>query len=105
MGYSSDQTCKVKVGSDPGKINVETFDTEIGWDKLKVNGQEYDGEEGPKDVVPQGEIEWNSDGSVEYKGFKLCLPELGNPSECDEAMGDSQGTGYRGCQTKTVSGA
>ena len=56
----------------PGPITVEHFDTENKYDILTVNGQHYSGRDGPSGVTPHGEIEWVSDGSVTYSGWKLC---------------------------------
>jgi len=101
--YRNDHMCKLKVGTDPGPIKQDTFDTELNYDYLKVNGQKFWGEEGPRGIVPRAKLTWSSDHSVAKPGFKLCLPEVGQPGGCDEATGGN-GEDYRGCQTKTRGG-
>jgi len=87
--YSSDQTCTIQVGSSPGTISVESFQTELGYDLLTVNGEGFDGESGPENIIPKGTITWKSDELVVAKGFKLCLPNLGlqAPGDKTEIVG------------------
>jgi len=82
--YGNDQTCTIQVGSAPGTITVESFQTEIGYDFLTVNGESFDGESGPENLIPKGTISWKSDSSETSQGFKLCLPDLGLQTPADK---------------------
>jgi len=72
--YPTSGTCTIKVNDKTKALRVESFGTELGYDVLKVNGIAYSGLEGPRGVVPKGDIEWRSDMIVPAApGFKLCL--------------------------------
>ena len=69
--YNNYQHCTFQMLS-PGPIIVEHFETEDSVDILTVNSQPYSGRDGPSGVTPHDEIEWVSDGSLTYSGWKLC---------------------------------
>lgn len=97
--YPGSESCKIQVGSNPGKIQAKTFDLENRYDFLTVNKYKYTGKSSPHDVVPAGEVLFNSDKCVGKSGFKLCLPKLG---KCDESTGGGNSESYRGCQDTSV---
>ena len=73
--YASNGQCTI--GPNFGEIAVVEFNTEQGWDKLFVDGTaymgNYNGNSGPlHGAEAVGDITWNSDGSVETKGWKIC---------------------------------
>jgi len=71
--YGSNDKCVISV--TPWKatpIKVESFHTE-SYDKLQVNGKFYHSDgAGLEGVLPVGDMVWESDGSLEKSGWKLC---------------------------------
>mmetsp|Transcript_2402 Transcript_2402/g.4041 ORF Transcript_2402/g.4041 Transcript_2402/m.4041 type:complete len:1445 (+) Transcript_2402:190-4524(+) len=76
--YGNDQMCRLSVPKSP--TAVKDFQTEQGWDKLFINNIAYSGatrSRRPVNVVPlDGEVLWESDGSVTRKGWHLCWPAI-----------------------------
>jgi len=86
--YDNDQSCRIQVGTSPGAIHQEHFNTETDYDVLRIPTVDrgmgnYHGDAGPHDIKPQpqGTILWSSDHSIVSSGFKLCLPNI---NECPE---------------------
>lgn len=108
--YGADQTCFIEVGSDPGPIEQRRFQTEGWWDTFELKtfagSQHFSGSTGPHDEIPYGEIRFTSDGSINKRGFKLCLPRRGEcpkngwkkASHCQETF-SYRGVEYSGCST------
>lgn len=80
--YQNKKSCKVEVGSNPGIIETESFETEEGYDFLLVPETAYHATKkhafsGPASFLvhpkPKGIIEWTADSSVTDKGFKICM--------------------------------
>eukprot|EP00928_Gymnodinium_smaydae_P052825 TRINITY_DN3697_c0_g1_i4.p1 TRINITY_DN3697_c0_g1~~TRINITY_DN3697_c0_g1_i4.p1 ORF type:complete len:2404 (-),score=413.62 TRINITY_DN3697_c0_g1_i4:118-7329(-) len=72
--YGSSQSCTILPPPGSAPIEMKYFNTESGFDKLFVNGQAYQGAiaEGTT-VTTSSEMTWTSDGSVQRKGWKLCV--------------------------------
>eukprot|EP00662_Eupelagonemidae_sp_cell21_P057413 gene57413-biopygen20563 len=79
--YGSRENCDI-TPQRSGALVVESFITEsVTWDKLTVAGIPYGGSNGPNGVVvgTTTTMTWVSDGSVEKKGFRICLPTTASP--------------------------
>lgn len=73
--YANRDKCTITASAM--KLNVVDFETESPFDKLTVEGKRYSGSgksRGPQDVaVKEGStLNWQSDGSVVRKGWKIC---------------------------------
>jgi len=94
--YSSNEACHVAfVGSVV--LQVHLFDTESGYDKMTVGGIQYQGTAGP-DGVSASSLSFESDGSVQRSGFKICFaPPIiaywGGSDHCDSLNRCSIGQG------------
>lgn len=53
-------------------IQVQSFSTERAYDALLVNCKAYSGRDGPQGVIPDSNVYWLSDGSVNAPGWKIC---------------------------------
>jgi hypothetical protein len=69
--YSNNQRCTIKT-TEPIQIKVKKFETEDFFDTLTVNEKVYSGEEGPEGIRPTTLIEWTSDETVRFRGWRLC---------------------------------
>ena len=72
--YDDYQHCTFQMLS-PGPIIVERFDTENDLDILTVNGHQFSGRLESRDfedIIPTGNIDWSSDNSNTFAGWKLC---------------------------------
>jgi len=75
--YSNHQSCTITINT-PRPLEVVRFETEGYFDQLTVNDQVYTGRgitAGPEGVMPSGVIQWSSDFSVLYGGWKICLEQ------------------------------
>jgi len=92
--YRNSKRGVVTVGSAPGLVESEYFDTESCYDTLKISSPTRDnsfyGEENIK-IHPKAnsEIVWTADSSVTKKGFKLCMKPQGScPASGFKPSGD-----------------
>ena len=72
--YDDYQHCTFQMLS-PGPIIAERFDTENDLDILTVNGHQFSGRLESRDfedIIPTGNIDWSSDNSNTFAGWKLC---------------------------------
>jgi len=76
--YGHNEFCEFEM--PPYPIQVNMFLTEQCCDHLLVNGIEYAGTNGPQDIVPNGTLQWSSDGSVSHDGFEIC-PQMLEPPQ------------------------
>lgn len=73
QNYTAKDYCKIAVNPELSKpIVVETFATEKNYDTLMVNCKAFSGSQGPAGVVPDVDIFWSSDGSINDEGWKIC---------------------------------
>ena len=98
--YGSSQECKIRVNKD-GRLNVMDFVTESFYDYLTVGGQKYGGTTGPDNIVVSANdnIAWESDGSTNKKGFKICM----DPDPCPSVDGSIVNSETCKCGTTTCS--
>merc|ERR1712241_1110222 len=116
--YRKSVTNKVQVGSAPGIVESEYFATEAGWDILTVPTPDetyhFSGSENVMfHLKKDGIISWVTDGSVQDKGFKLCMkPENSCPSNGWKPQKGDQckpnwkygGQSYQACSTVDYEG-
>lgn len=116
--YRKSSTTKVKVGSSPGRVESEYFDTEAGYDILTVPTPKktyyFSGSEQVMfHLKANEEIEWVTDDSVQSTGFKLCMkdeascPESGWKAQEDDVCKPNwkyRGQKYQGCSTVNYDG-
>lgn len=53
-------------------IFVDHFSTEDPYDHLEVNCVPYSGKHGPNGIIPNSDIFWLADGSMQDNGWRLC---------------------------------
>lgn len=71
--YQSLEKCRIAVNVSAAlPIRVQSFATEGPYDHLEVNCVPYSGRQGPNGIVPNADIFWLSDGSLQDTGWKLC---------------------------------
>lgn len=71
--YANSQSCTIRPSTgSTTMIDVVEFATESNFDKLEVNGEIFHGAAGPHHVSPTTDIIWESDSSMEAKGWRLC---------------------------------
>ena len=71
--YGSREKCRIAVNpAAASPISVDHFATEEPYDHLEVNCVPYSGKHGPNDIVPNSDIYWMADGSMQDKGWRLC---------------------------------
>lgn len=70
--YGNSEACTMHA-SPTAPIFVSHFSTESCCDVVVVNGNRYSGAAGPSGVAPTGTVSWNTDGSVQSSGWRLCL--------------------------------
>lgn len=71
--YGSREKCRIAV--DPpaaSPIFVDHFSTEYPYDHLEVNCVPYSGKHGPNGIIPNSDIFWLADGSMQDDGWRLC---------------------------------
>jgi hypothetical protein len=75
--YGNDQSCTIEIKKDlRARLTGMLFNTEKGADKLTINGEAFSGSDGPKGVIPTGDITWASDSENDANGhWQLCLQE------------------------------
>jgi len=78
--YDDNQKCDIVVGSNPGVLKPERFNTEAGYDFLTMTiadgtSHKFSGRDGPNNLIPAAEktMTWTSDYSEVSAGFKVCM--------------------------------
>eukprot|EP00929_Paragymnodinium_shiwhaense_P018194 TRINITY_DN12835_c0_g1_i1.p1 TRINITY_DN12835_c0_g1~~TRINITY_DN12835_c0_g1_i1.p1 ORF type:complete len:620 (+),score=75.84 TRINITY_DN12835_c0_g1_i1:168-2027(+) len=75
--YGSNERCVIHHARAFGVINVLAFNTEASKDQMIVNGEAYSGTHSPSMVLPTADIVWESDGSVQAMGWRICPDSSG----------------------------
>jgi len=71
--YTMQEACTIAVNVTAAvPIQVQSFSTERAYDALLVNCKAYSGRDGPQGVIPDSNVYWLSDGSVNAPGWKIC---------------------------------
>jgi len=85
--YGSNELCVLHV-NESGILHIESFDTESTLDYLMVGDEKFSGDEGSMMIAvnPDTTIEWTSDVSGFFKGWRACLepPAPAPPSSTAE---------------------
>ena len=106
--YGVHDSCDIRVQSvsDGEKLFSLAFNTESGHDKLRVGTIQrayYSGTTGPSNVAVSVNtiIRWNSDGSGQDSGFKVCLIGACLETDGDQANADACRCGNATCSSET----
>jgi hypothetical protein len=106
--YPPNGHCQIDVIDDNSAALVfEAFNTERGYDKLRItpvgytNSRLYSGTLETMGyligTVPQGTIEWESDGGTEDLGWRICLPRATTTTPRPPQSPEDVRTTTRGC--------
>eukprot|EP00913_Durusdinium_trenchii_P009748 g9156.t1 len=71
--YGGREKCRIAVDTSAAMpITVDHFATEAPYDHLEVNCVPYSGKKGPHGIIPNSDIFWLADGSMQDSCWRLC---------------------------------